>query len=121
MRISILQRGLLPFIRRKYPDSHRFMQDNDPKHTSRIAKAFFENENINWWKTPPESPDLNPIENLWHELKEYIRREVKPTRESELTAGITRFWDTVDANKCIGHLKKMFPRVIDLYGAATGY
>ena len=38
-------------------------------------------------------PDLNPIENLWHELKEYLRREVKPTRESELTAGITRFWD----------------------------
>ena len=122
--VEILQRGLLPFIRRKYPDSHRFMQDNDPKHTSRTAKAFFENENINWWKTPPESPDLNPIENLWHELKEYIRREVKPTRESELTAGITRFWDTVDANKCkkyIGHLKKVFPRVIDVSGAATGY
>jgi len=26
--------------------------------------------------TPPESPDLNPIENMWHQLKEFIRREV---------------------------------------------
>ena len=52
-----------------YPHSHRFMQDNDPKHTSRRAAAFFAERGINWWKTPPESPDANPIENLWHELK----------------------------------------------------
>ena len=122
--VTILQNGLLPFINRTYPDSHRFMQDNDPKHTSRTAKAFYKSAGINWWKTPPESPDLNPIENLWHELKEYIRREVKPTRQSELVTGVNRFWDTVDMNKCnkyIDHLKKVFPRVADLRGAATGY
>ena len=59
-----------------------------------------ERNGINWWKSPPESPDLNPIENLWHELKEYIRREVKPTRKSELVDGINAFWRTVDVEKC---------------------
>ena len=49
---NILEATLLPFIRGKLPD-HRFMQDNDPKHTSRRAKAFFEEKNINWWCTPP--------------------------------------------------------------------
>ncbi len=44
------------------------MQNNDPKHTSRLAKSFAEN-GVNWWHTPPESPDANSIENLWHELK----------------------------------------------------
>ena len=44
------------------------MQDNDPKHTSRRAQEFFSEQNVNWW-TPPESPDANPTENLWHELK----------------------------------------------------
>ena len=88
---SILQSCLVPFIHTTYPDSHRFMQDNDPKHTSRTALNFFQTHAINWWKTPPESPDMNPIENLWHELKEYIRREVKPTRQSELIVGIKRF------------------------------
>ena len=78
--VSILRTHLLPFIRNTFPESHRFMQDNDPKHTSRLAKVFFETESINWWKTPPESPDMNPIENLWHELKEFLRREVKPTK-----------------------------------------
>ena len=67
--IDILQKTLVPFIREKYPGGHRFMQDNDPKHTSRRAAAFFEEQGIRWWKTPPESPDANPIENLWHELK----------------------------------------------------
>ena len=61
---SILEMSLVLFIRKTYPDSHRFMQDNSPIHTSRAAKNFFETHGINWWKTPPESPDLNPIENL---------------------------------------------------------
>ena len=77
-----------------------------------------------WWKTPPESPDLNPIENIWHELKEYIRREIKPRNKQELKDGIVAFWRTVDVVKCnkyIDHLKKVIPKVIELNGNATGY
>ena len=76
---SVLQRHLVPFIRTVFPDSHRFMQDNDPKHTSNLAKTFYETAEINWWPTPPESPDLNPIELVWHELKQYLRKTCKPT------------------------------------------
>ena len=64
---EILTRYLLPFIAEKCPTSH--VQDNDPKHTSRRAREFYAANGINWWKTPPESPDLKPIKNLWHELK----------------------------------------------------
>jgi len=67
--VEILNGYLVPFVRRVYATGHRFMQDNDPKHTSRIAQDFFASRGINWWKPPPESPDANPIENLWHELK----------------------------------------------------
>ena len=97
--VNILQSTLLPFLE-KLPRGHRFMQDNDPKHTSRLARSFFEGNNVNWWKTAPESPDLSPIENLWHELKEYIRREAKPRTKEELIQGIKDFWKTVNKDKC---------------------
>ena len=68
--ISILQTGLLPFVDSNYPaGDFRFQQDNDPKHTSRVANKFFENSNIKWWHTPAESPDLNPIVRVWSHLK----------------------------------------------------
>ena len=63
------------------------MQDNDPKHTSHLVHSFLEDIQINWWKTPPESQNINPVENLWHELKEYQRR-VKPRTKKELVEGI---------------------------------
>lgn len=121
----ILEGTLVPFLQENFPTSHKFMQDNDPKHTSRHAKKFMEENHINWWQTPPESPDLNPIENLWHELKEYVRREVKPQTKDQLIDGIEQFWHSrVDVAKCrkyIEHLRKVIPKVIEVNGEATGY
>ena len=114
--VGILEDMLLRFLRNIYPDGHRFMQDIDPKYTSKRALAFFVEENgVNWWRMPPESPDLNPIENLWHELKEFLRREIKPRTKEELVVGIRRFWDGVTAEKCmwyIRHLRRVIPRLV---------
>ena len=121
---QILNDFLIPFVRDVYPDHHRLMMDNDPKHTSIKAKAFLQAKSINWWKTPAESPDFNPIENLWHEVKEYLRRDIKPTTKDELIGGIQEFWKTVDVPKCIKyirHLKKVIPKAIEANGEPTGY
>ena len=85
---------------------------------------FIEENNINYWPTPAESSDLNPIEMIWHELKSYLRRIVKPTNKEQLVNGIQEFWQTVTPEKCqryIGHLRKVVPEVIRREGRASGY
>ena len=55
------------------------MSDNDPKHTFKTAQQFLEiNDIYILVEGTGRVADLNPIENLWHELKEYVRRYVKP-------------------------------------------
>ena len=62
--VEILHGTLLPFIAEVYPTGHKFMQDNDPKHTFGYADQWLKDNSVIWWKTPAESPDINPIENL---------------------------------------------------------
>ena len=51
-------------IAKTFPQGRRFMQDNDPKHTRESTKQFMQDNDINWWPTPPDSPDLNPFGKL---------------------------------------------------------
>jgi len=77
--IEVLEKTLLPFLTIVYPDSSHFMADNDPKHTFNDLENFRSRNKVTWWRTPTESPDCNPIENLRHKVKEYNRCFVKPT------------------------------------------
>lgn len=122
---EILQNTLLPAIEHLYPPplTHRLWQDNDPKHTSIRAREFMQDHGINWFKTPPESPDLNVIESVWSTMKRYVSKE-NPRSQDALVATILRFWNshlTVEqCNRYIDHIYDVIPRVIDARGGHSG-
>lgn len=121
---SLLEGYLKPFIEQHYPDSHRLWQDNDPKHTSKRTQQWMKDSGINWWPTPPESPDLNPIENIWAALKHHLRKNVKPSTKDELIQGIKDFWKNLTPSVCnryIDHIYKVVPVIVARRGAASGY
>lgn len=67
---------------------------------------------------------FHQITHVHAQLQEFLRREVKPKKKSELVDGILQFWDTVSIAKCqkyISHLNKVIPEIIRVQGDATGF
>ena len=121
---KIIETGLVPFVRQFFQDEHQLPQDNDPKHHSNYTKKLFEFHDSYWGKTPPESPDLNPVENYWGSLKQYLRTSHKPTNLDELMKGIQEFWHSLTPDVCrkyIRHLHTIIPKVIAVDGNPSGY
>jgi transposase len=121
---SILQREMLTSARELYPDGDFiFQQDNDPKHTSKVVKRYLEYKDVNVLHWPAQSPDLNPIENLWSILDK-MAKDRRPQNEEQLFQILDETWKSIPINY-LRNLVESMPRrcqaVLDANGLPTKY
>ena len=72
-------------------------EDNAAIHTSKTSKKWKEENGFTCLAWPPQSPDLNPIENLSKILKDNIRRKMNfPKSVNELKVALAKEWSRLD-------------------------
>ena len=102
-----------------------FQQDNDPKHTSKLASKFFNDQGFKVLDWSAQSPDLNPIEHLWNHLKRRLRKyEDDPKGVHELWERLVVEWEGISAETCqklIESMPRRFRAVIKARGSHTKY
>jgi len=112
--VNILANNLLPLYANSNVSDLVFQQDNDPKHTSGLAKTFFSRNNINVLKWPSNSPDLNPIENLWAIIKRRLHGII-PQNKEDLKRIIMVEWNKITSKICQNLVLSMSKRAMMCY------
>jgi transposase len=121
--IEILGDNLLPFWKRmkRHYRSPMFQDDGARAHRAISVSIWKREHSIRSLSWPAQSPDLNPIENVWSILKEHIRKRIPhPTNLKQLEQYIHEEWNQLDP-LILRNLIKSMRRRNRLVYLAKGY
>ena len=90
-----------------------FMQDGTPYHRSKIVSEFLKEKKIKVLNWPGNSPDLNPIENLWEVLKNKVA-DKQPSSAKHLKDAIKEVWICELSSAYCRTLVESMPRRLEM-------
>ncbi|OMJ21585.1 hypothetical protein AYI70_g3398 [Smittium culicis] len=99
-------KDLLNYLELKGITRGILVMDNAAFNKTETIKEFIETTNFKFLYLPPYSPFLNPIENLFSKVKNYVRYS-KPENESDLFDKINEGFKSVTREDCNGYYKNM--------------
>ena len=124
--VSVLESNVIPVISEKYNwQSFLIMEDNAPPHTAANTQKYLEDSRVPKIDWPPQSPDLNPIENVWLRMKKEITKRKKAYKSvDDIMATVKHVWDSLPS-ETISSLYKSMPdrlkEVIKMKGHRTKF
>jgi transposase len=121
--VKMLEDSFLPNSRQRFGDDLVFQQDNAPAHTSRAAKQLFHDRNITVLPWPSNSPDLNPIENIWSILKTNVAKRCPKTKSSLETIAVEE-WAAIPQefiSSAISSVPKRIEQILNMNGRKCDY
>lgn len=97
------------------------MHDNARCHTALIVRDYLQEVEIAVMRWPARSPDPNPIEHLWDELKRRVRaRDPAPTTLQELQDAVVVEWDNIPQETVVTLIRSMRERMEAVIRARGG-
>ena len=118
---QLVKDHVLPVLRNSTKQTSIFMQDNAPCHKVMVAMNFLKAKNVTVMDWPPQSPDPNPIENVWKTLGERSKARNPKTTE-QLWNALQEEWNKItqqDINKLISSCNRRYQSVIEARGLHT--
>lgn len=96
-----------------------FMQDNAPAHAHKATIEDFSERDIYPMHWPAFSPDLNPIETLWNEMKDWLARNYPMVTKSQeqLRQRVIEAWEALGQSLLQKLIREMPQRCQDVINA----